>query len=390
MEDNRIEPLSYSRPRFPERYDDSFPLPPKNNQLFEALYRDSIVPYGSRNLQNKTFHHGKVDSLAPYAPPYDRDKYTVTKSLAPLKIAQEEKPKTHPVDAKLEVKAPVLEPKSLLSNVVSKGFGIGNIFKSIYNFVSEFVSDVLFGKKSDEDKLESKLQPPEVRNAAALAECLKSLNQKLQQMRDTVQNDVVADNSTDLQNAACYLVAIEIVKKLGEHYNRDNTFLQKEIIEIQEKSSLEQKKMFEALNGTMQLPKLTKWVLKPLELFSTAAAIAAFGLIGASIVAGLVTGGVSAVVGSVASVAGYFVVIQAISILTSGVVAIIKAFAEHKRDRHQGVMIKIQHDRDLLSFLLEQASIEFIDQYRQASHLVTQLSQIQKQRSQAVIAQFKN
>lgn len=280
----------------------------------------------------------------------------------------------------IEKSKPALESPKIAEKSAKKSTGI---FHRFVDWVTGF-----FRKKPkntaqdvDDDGMPSKLASPAQRNAEAIRDCLKQMNKTLDQFRDAMENDLPGGEMFD--------ILVDEIHRYDDIKKQEIAFVNKDMIERNKEFKVAHLKYMEALNGTMFLPKLMKWVLKPLDILSTATAIAAFGLLGASVIFGLVTGGTGAVLGAIATVSTYFIVMQSLAFIGKGSVKVLQALGQHKQDKHYGQMLKARHQMDELTIAIQEDMKKTLGSTSEISKAWENLSSILQQRS-AAINQFKN
>lgn len=375
----------------------------RDSALFESRYVDKLVgskdpvksALGSTVQKHKNLNQNPFrDVIVPFSQRFDPEKYTVLKSVAALGQALEKQSipipdEFKPMLAKSSVSSvskPVLSAPKMSTEEAQKEAGI------FHRFVA-WISD-LFGKsdkagEADIQDLDGKLVSPAQRNHEAIRDCLKKLNESLEKMRELVQTDSLASSSIDAESATMFLLLISAIKRHDDYKKKEIVQSEKEMMDGQKAFKEAHKKYLEALNGTLFLPKLSKWVLTPLECASTAVAVASFGVAGAAVVVGVATGGVGAVVGAVASVSLYFVAMQSIAFIGKGAVKIVQATAKHTQDKHKGEMIRARFEQDEMSLRIQEEMKSITDNTTEISKAWESLSDVLEQKS-TTISMMKN
>lgn len=357
----------------------------KNKNLQQAPHKDVIVPFSAL---------------------FDPLDYAIKKSLDPQKIAVAEKPKLSiPPDVQLNSKGstettkPTLEEPNLTEKSNEKS---GGILHRFIDWVTGFFKKKNKGVGLDDPEwLRDKLESPTQRNAEAIRDCLKKLNQTLERMRNLEESDMASGEAIEEaagtaelikkleeKMAKLFALYIEIIKKSDEYKQVDIALTHKDMLDAQEGVKEANKKYFEALHETLWVGKFSKWMKVP-ETIATAATIAAFGIAGAIIVAGVATGGLASLVGVLGTAFVWFGIAQGVSFVAQGFSKGARSVINQKINSHTAQMAIARNEQDKLTLAIQEDMRVIIDAINEISKMWEMLSHISLQQI-STVKMFKN
>lgn len=373
---------------------------------YNGLYRDSISDYQTsayeiatilgtatekkQNLGQSSFK----DVIVPYSAQPDLDRITTQNKSAPLAVANSENPKAPiPIEPKLQLsnvatEKPALESPKMSAESANKSTGI------FHRFI-DWVTGI-FSKKENPsveyeevDGVRKKVQDPTQRNAEAIRDCLKRMNESLDKMRELVQQNTVTGPNADVELTMMFLLLIHSVKMKDEFRKLEMIDTNKFMMDSQTRFKEAQKKYFEALHDTTWLAKWPTWIIKGLTYGGTAAIIGSLGIAAAAVIAGLATGGVAAVLGALGAVAAYYGVLQAVGFIATGSGEIFKAAVNYKTEKHTATMKVARNEQERSTFDIQECMQTTMDSLREMTNTWGQLSTMQAEKY-TTMSSFKN